>query len=154
METESEAVMKTGPVEKIYEAYSAIADERVTLKDDHGEVFSSDRKKAYTVTFKDDVYASDDNATYWQGYAGYPVLAVLFLQGRLPLNMETAQQFRDINWHELNEKFKRDYHSALESVMKERQLDQEKIAKETSEVYDRLKRLDISIRRGKSRTLK
>ena len=74
---------KTGPIEKIYEAYTAIADDRITMHEDHAEVFSSDRSKSYTVSWKDNAYSSDDSATYWQGYPGYPVIAVLMLQGRL-----------------------------------------------------------------------
>ena len=140
---------KLPPIEKIYEAYTAIADERVSLYADHGEVLSSDLCKTYTVSFKDDVYASDDNATYWQAYAGYPVIAVLFKQGRLAYDEKTAEQFKGINWNGLNKRFKRKYSEALAYVMEERKLDQEAIEAQTRKVYDDLQKLDISIRRGK-----
>ena len=74
---------KVPPIEKIHEAYSAIADERVALKENEAEVKSSDLSKKYLVTWKDDTYSSNDNASYWQGYIGYPVIAVLMLQGKL-----------------------------------------------------------------------
>ena len=145
---------KLPPKEKIYEAYSALADKRVTLKDDHGEVLSSDRSKSYTIAFEENVYSSNDNSTYWQGYAGYPVIAVLFLQGKLPFKKETADKFKDINWNSLNKQFKRDYKTAAEYIMKERQLDYQSIEEETDKVYEALKNLDIVIKRGKLRPVK
>lgn len=79
---------KMPPVEKIYEAWSAVADGRVTIDDAarKATVVSSDRTREYTVSWSDDgsVYNSNDNATYWRGYAGYPVIAVMMMQGRLP----------------------------------------------------------------------
>ena len=145
---------KLPPIEKIYEAYSAIADQRVALKDDHGEVFSSDRRKCYTVSFDGNTYSSNDNATYWQGYAGYPVIAVLLLQGKLPFHEKTAELFRDINWNSLNDQYKRNYRKAAESVMKQRGMDIEKIEKETQEVYEALGKLDIVIKRGQIRPVR
>ncbi len=143
---------KLPPLEKIYEAYSAIADGRVFMHPDYAEVFSSDRKKSYTVSFDGIVYASDDNATYWQGYAGYPVLAVLFLQGRLKYKRETAMLFEGVNWNALNKKHQRDYHAAVKQVMEERNLDEEAIAKEAEEIYESLAKLDIVVKRGKKRS--
>ena len=72
---------KLPPIEKIYEAYSAIADNRIALHENYAAVLSSDKSKEYTVGWNGNVYTSDDNATYWQGYAGYPVIAVLMEAG-------------------------------------------------------------------------
>lgn len=140
---------KLPPIEKIYEAYSAIADQRVVLKQDHGEVFSSDHSKCYTVSFDEDTYSSNDNASYWQGYAGYPVIAVLFLQGRLPFNPQTADLFKEIPWNSLNKEYKRDYSKAVESVMTQRNMDTEAIRKETEAVYQAMKQLPITMKRSK-----
>ena len=72
---------KLPPVEKIYEAWSAVADGRVAIDEAarKATVVSSDRTREYTVSWSDDgsVYTSNDNATYWRGYAGYPVIAVM-----------------------------------------------------------------------------
>ena len=74
---------KIPPIAKIYEAYSCIADGRIELKDEDAKVTSSDNKKTYLVKWKDNVYSSNDNASFWQGYPGYPVIAVLMLQNKL-----------------------------------------------------------------------
>ncbi len=139
---------KTGPIEKIYEAYTAIADDRITMHEDHAEVFSSDRSKSYTVSWKDNVYSSDDSATYWQGYPGYPVIAVLMLQGRLLYDEAIASQFKDINWNKLNKEYKRDYTGAFEHIVEERHLDEETIKKEAETVYAQLKELDITLKKA------
>jgi len=145
---------KLPPIEKVYEAYSAIADGRITMHENHAIVSSSDRSKEYTVTWDGDAYASDDNATYWQGYPGYPVLAVLMLQGRVPLDTETAALFRGINWKQLNAKFKRDYAKAAAAAMENIDCgpgEKEKIAAEVRGVYEAIALLDIQVKRGSSR---
>ena len=98
--------VKLPPIEKIHEAYSAIADKRVVLKENEAEVSSSDLTKTYMVKWKDEVYSSNDNASYWQGYIGYPIIAVLMLQGKLPLNQEIAMYFQGINWKKINTEYK------------------------------------------------
>ena len=71
--------MKKVPLAKVYEALSAISSKRVIMNDTEAIVYSSDNKKQYKVQWLDNKYTSNDNATYWQGYSGYPVIAVLML---------------------------------------------------------------------------
>lgn len=109
--------MKTPPLAKVYEALTTIASNRIKMFDNYAIVSSSNLKKSYTVTWKNNQYASNDNATYWQGYPGYPIIAVLFLQGRLNLNTSCLPYLKDINWHELNEQYKRNYDEAILAVL-------------------------------------
>lgn len=162
---------KLPPIEKIYEAYSAIADDRVTIHShqtggnravgqreqpqqaEHvgqASVLSSNRAKAYTVAWSGKKYTSNDNATYWQGYAGYPVIAVLMLQSILPLNKEMAAQFAGINWTKANAAAKRDYVRAVETVFAQLPCDEERkseIRAEVARVYEVLQTLDIEVGR-------
>lgn len=85
------------PIQKILEAYTAIVDNHVNLTENEAKVTSSNGAKTYTVSWENDVYHSNDNATYWQGYAGYPVIAVLMLQGKLPFNQKLADNFKAVN---------------------------------------------------------
>nr|WP_231121283.1 hypothetical protein [Limosilactobacillus reuteri] len=100
---------KFPPIEKILEAYTAIADNHVKLENDQALVTSSNEAKTYTVTFHDNTYTSNDNASYWQGYLGYPGIAVLMLQGKLPYDKELAQQFAGVDWNKINQEYKRNY---------------------------------------------
>ena len=142
---------KLPPLEKTYEAMSAIADGRVRMAAGRAAVASSDGAKEYTVTWDGNAYTSNDNATYWQGYAGYPVIAVLMLQGKLPLDKEIAAQFSGVNWAELNKKYKRDYAKAAGEAMRVRGIDAERAAGAAERVMDGLKKLAVSIKRGSLR---
>ena len=87
---------KLPPVEKVYEAWTALVDDRYDLSPEALIVRSSDGSKEYRVTWDDEGrYRSNDNATFWQGYAGYPVIMALMLQGRVPFNGEVAAWVKD-----------------------------------------------------------
>lgn len=139
---------KLPPIEKIYEAYSALADNRINLEENSAKVLSSDGSKSYQVTWNENTYASTDNATYWQGYPGYPVIGVLILQAKLSVDQTIFKHFSGINWNSLNKKHKRNYRAALLEVFAEKQLSQkciDEIEEKTQQVFDQLKTLDLKI---------
>lgn len=138
---------KLPPVEKVFEAWTAIEDKRVTLHDDYAEVASSDGSKGYTVRFDGSRFSSDDNATFWRGYAGYPVIAVLMLQGRLPFDSPQAALWKDVNWKEINTRFKNNYARAVEEVARERNIDLGASYRAAEAVLADLRLLPIEIKR-------
>ena len=147
-------MLKMPPLAKIYEAYTCIADKRIKLEENRALVSSSDGKKNYTVKWQGNCYVSNDNASFWQGYPGYPILAVLMLQKRLPFKEEIISLNEDlkyvilhINWHELNLKYKRDYEKAVDEVLSKINYDTNEIKKETEKIYEELKNLPIEIKR-------
>jgi hypothetical protein len=108
------------PKAKIYEALTAVADGRVSLKgDEAAEVLSSDGTKTYIVEWSADLgqITSNDNASYWQGYMGYPIIAVLMVLGRLDFDASVAEALSGINWKQTNRKFRNDYGKAIESIL-------------------------------------
>ncbi len=139
------------PIEKILEAYTAIADGHVKLENDQALVTSSNEAKTYTVTFHDNIYTSNDNASYWQGYLGYPGIAVLMLQGKLPYDKELAQQFAGVDWNKVNQEYKRNYAQAADAVMTTKGIDKKKAETELHHVYNALKQLPIIVKRGSLR---
>jgi len=111
---------KVPPKAKIYEALTAVADGRVKLKgDETAEVLSSDGTKTYIVEWSADSrqFMSNDNASYWQGYIGYPIVAVLMALGRLDFDGRVAEALSDIAWKQMNRRFRNDYDKAVESVL-------------------------------------
>lgn len=120
---------KLPPIQKIYEAYSALADDRFDLRPEEATITSSDGSRTYTVRWQDGLYRSTDNATYWQGYAGYPVIVVLLLQGLLPYDAEIAGWFKGIPWKALNDAHKRDYGAALQEAFQMAGLTEEQTAR-------------------------
>ena len=138
---------KMPPVEKVYEAWTALADHRVVMGEGYADVSSSDGEKSYVVRFSGNQYSSDDNATYWQGYPGYPVIAVLMLQGRLPLDWNEANLWGGINWTQLNKKHKNKYWEAVEEASAEKGIDLQKSAQAAKNVMEALEKLPIEIKR-------
>jgi hypothetical protein len=110
---------KMPPPIKVYEALGAIADGRIRFEDEHRAlVESSEGDKTYEVEISDDgrEISSNDNASYWQGYLGYPAIAVLLMRGlyRPPANVIDA--LAGIPWKEINSRFKNDYDRTLAEV--------------------------------------
>ena len=145
---------KFPPIEKMLEAYTAIADGHVKLENDQALVTSSNETKTYTVTFHDNTYTSNDNASYWQGYLGYPGIAVLMLQGKLPYDKELAQQFAGVDWNKINQEYKRNYAQAADAVMTAKGIDKKKAETELHHVYNVIKQLSIIVKRGSLRSPK
>lgn len=109
------------PLIKVYEAMGALGDGRVRLQDGgRAQVTSSEGNKTYDVEISADnrEISSNDNASYWQGYLGYPGIAVLLARGfyRPPANVIDA--LAGVPWKELNRRFRNDYDKTLEAVSK------------------------------------
>lgn len=150
-------MIKLPPIEKIPEAYSAIADNRIIMSEKTATVDSSDYTKRYTVTWDNDIYTSNDNASIWQGYSGYPMIAVLMLQGKLPFKSTIASYFKGINWKALNTKYKNKYDKALGEVLgslKQDGIDTDLINTEIYKVYESIRTLDIQTKRSGIRPVK
>lgn len=165
---------KEVPIEKVFEAWTALADHRVIMKTEpahpltptgedsapegnlketsgikagEAQVSSSDGEKVYTVRWAGNQYSSDDNATFWQGYPGYPVIAVLMLRGILPFDEKEATLWKNINWTQQNKKFKNNYAEAVADIAKERGINLEKSYEEARKVRKILDTLPIEIKR-------
>lgn len=140
---------KMPPKAKIYEALSAVADGRVTLKEAcEAEVASSDGERTYTVQWSDDLrrFSSSDNASHWQGYTGYPIIAVLLLTGRIHFETETAAFLAGVPWKHLNDRFKRDYAKAVDYVLLEvarKGGDRAAIVQQVESIYTQLAALQL-----------
>lgn len=146
--------VKVPPIEKIHEAYSAIVDNRVVLRETEAEVSSSNYAKKYLVTWENETYSSNDNASYWKGYLGYPIIAVLMLQGKLSFDKNIAGYFKGINWKELNTQHKNNYSEVVKQIMEEFELDGincDKINAEIEKVYQEIQQLTINTKRSSLR---
>ncbi len=142
---------KLPPREKVAEAYTAIIDRRVYINTDSAKVKSSELNKEYLIKWKDNVYYSNDNSSYWQGYLGYPVIAVLMLQNKLSLNREIALYFKGVEWNKLNKENKRDYKKVVELIIGNLKVEKkEKIYLELDKVVEEIKNLDVKLTRKKN----
>lgn len=97
---------------------------------------------------------SNDNASYWQGYAGYPVVAVLLALGRIDFNAEIAKSLAGVPWKRINDRFKRDYDKAVDCVLEELEakgVDKAAVIQQVESIYAQLAALKIE--RGPRTTL-
>ncbi|MEM2121812.1 MAG: hypothetical protein QXU20_04110 [Candidatus Woesearchaeota archaeon] len=112
---------KLPPNVKVLEALGCLGDDRIVLKGENkAVVYSSERKRAYLVVFYPEtnkVY-SDDNASKFHHYIGYPIIAFFMKKGIIEYDKNLAEKLRGINWHKLNTDFKRDY-AKVEEYAKE-----------------------------------
>jgi hypothetical protein len=113
---------KQPPVAKVYEAFSAVAAGRVQLTGPgRAIVRSSNDQRAYDVWWEDGglTVFSTDNASKFQGYAGYPIIAVLLVLGVVHADTAVMTPLAHIDWHELNARFKRRYDEAVDHALSE-----------------------------------
>jgi hypothetical protein len=104
----------------VFEAFSAVADGRVRLAGPgSATVTSSGGDRVYDVSWSEDgrTISSNDNASYWQGYLGYPALAVLLERGELRAGEDVVRALAGVPWHDLNAQFRRDYDAAVAHVL-------------------------------------
>ncbi len=105
----------------VYEALSAVADGRVRLLGPtNAEVVSSTGARTYALAWSEDgcTYSSNDNASYWHGSMGYPIIAVALARGQLAYDSAIAAQLAGIPWKALVDAAKHDYGEALEVALR------------------------------------
>ena len=139
---------KMPPVAKIYEAFSVLADGRIKLEENKATITSSNDEKQYTVVWNENEITSNDNATVWQGYPGYPVIAVWLMKNRISYQKDIIKYFKNIDWHEINKQNKRDYQKGIEDILnalREDNIDTEKIEEEVNRIYFAIENLDFKI---------
>lgn len=151
----SGAAWKMPPLIKVFEALGAVGDGRVHEKGaGAAEVVSSDGSKTYRVEMSADggEVSSNDNASYWQGYLGYPGIAVMLVRGLLSARVETTRALAGIPWKEINRRFKNDYErtgAEVARIVNERGADFDGIQTEAESILDALRAM--APRRGARR---
>jgi hypothetical protein len=108
------------PRVKIYEALGAIADGRVELDapDGGGRVGSSTGDKTYIVEVGADgrEVVANDNASYWQGYLGYPAIAILIARGLYAPDASVLAALKAIPWKIINRRNRNDWERTIAEV--------------------------------------
>ncbi|EZQ01728.1 MULTISPECIES: hypothetical protein [Acidianus] len=138
--------LKLPPRIKVLEALGAISDGRIKKKgEEEYEVISSEGDRKYRVFIRDDSAFSDDNGTKFRGYVGYPIIAVLMLEGKLSYSKRISEVLKGIDWRKLNETYK-NYAKVEDIVLKKAEesgISRDEINKEVEEVINELRRLSL-----------
>ena len=139
---------KHPPITKIYEAIGSVADGRVEVNGDSGKVYSSSRNKYYDINFDPNKKAimSNDNASYWKGYMGYPSIAFLMAKGLLSYDENLGQVMKGVAWKDINQKFKNDFDKALEYILSSKsEAERRQLREFVDKVNEELGGLDLSL---------
>jgi hypothetical protein len=99
------------PLNKVYEALGAIGDKRIEVDGNTAKVYSSSRNKYYDVIYDPANFtiSSNDNASYYVGYLGYPAIAMLLMKSSVTYDPKLAKYLTGFAWKDINQKFKNDY---------------------------------------------
>ncbi len=129
---------------KVLEALGAVADGRVEVDGHKGKVTSSMKTKRYTVIQEEKRNAifSNDNASRWQGYMGYPIIAFLMKKGDVRYDEKVAEAMKGFRWKELNKKFD-DYSETREYVKRNCNLDKEDLEGAVDAIMRQLRNLGL-----------
>lgn len=148
-------------ISKIYEALTAIADNRMELSEDKrtAKCFSSSKGKFYEIEYDKETRSimSNDNTAFFKGEISYPMIAMLMLLGELPYTVELANYFINIPWKDLLQKHKKkgknDYDAGVAEVLatlSEKEIDITPIKTEVEKIHKIA--LDLKLERlGKMR---
>lgn len=111
-------------INKVYEALSAIADNRIQLiSNTKGRQTSTSGNKFYTITYDPTTGAmmSDDNVAYWTDSISHAMIAFLLKTGRIDYNPKFLPYLANIKWKDINQKFKNDFDKSTEYILSELQ---------------------------------
>lgn len=138
------------PKIKIYEALGSIIDGRVEVIGDEGKVFSSTGNKFYQVQYdpKTGSIMSNDNASYFVGYLGYPAIAFLMKKGVITYNRNWEEAMKGIPWKDINQKFKNDFKKTKEhslSLAATRGFNKKELIKEVDAIYEQIVSLELNL---------
>jgi len=132
---------------KVLEALGAVVDGRVRLVGEgRCEVVSSEGDRVYNVVVEGGFVYSNDNGTLYRGYVGYPILACLMAEGKLPIDAELGEKLRGVPWRRLNEQYKR-YEEVLKRIYAERGIERERAEAYIDAVLRRLAAMRLRLKK-------
>jgi hypothetical protein len=139
--------LRLPPRIKVLEALGAVVDGRVRLVGEgRCEVVSSEGDRVYDVVVEGGFVYSNDNGTLYRGYVGYPILACLMAEGRLPIDAEFGEKLRGVTWRRLNEQYKR-YEEVLKRIYAERGIERERAEAYIDAVLRRLAAMRLRLKK-------
>jgi len=135
-------------ISRIYEALTAIADNRIELNGNSASCYSSDENRVYEIQYDPIIGSimSNDNTAYYTYSLSYPMIAYLMLIGKIPYEQKLLEILKDICWEDIYKQFKNDYDKSIKIVMgelKSEGTDVEFIRREIEKIYNFILNLKI-----------
>jgi hypothetical protein len=136
-------------ISKIYEAITAVADDRIEIIDQtHAKCYSSSRNKFYEIelNLEKNEIMSNDNMAYWSRCISYPMIAYLMKIGRIDVPAYLYTDLKGYNWKDIDTKFKDNYDKAVNFVLedlKEKGCNVEQIKSDIEIIFQNSKKLEL-----------
>lgn len=114
-------IWKKPHISKIYEALTAVADDRFEIKGNKAKCYSSSGEKFYDIEYDpiNGGIMSNDNTAYFTYSLSYPMIGYLMLINKIPYEKKLLEILKDICWKDINQKFKNDYDKSIKLVLGE-----------------------------------
>ncbi len=134
-------IWKKPHILRIYEALTAIADDRVEMNGNKARCYSLTSEKFYDIQYDpiNGSIMSNDNSAYYTFSLSYPMIAYLMLIKKIPYNEKLIEILQNICWEDINKSFKNDYDKSIKFVLgelKKEGQDVEVIRMEIKKIYD------------------
>lgn len=135
-------------ISKVYEALSAIADDRIKIDGNQAKCYSTSGNKFYDITYDPATNSimSNDNSAYYTDTLSYPMIAFLMLVGQIKYNINLLKPLTDIKWKDINQLFKNDYDQSLNFILndlKSKNFDTQFIIAQIDQIYAQVCKLNL-----------
>jgi len=141
-------IWKKPHISKIYEALTAIADDRIEINGNKAKCYSPTGDKFYDIQYDpiNGGIMSNDNSAYYTYALSYPMIAYLMLINKIPYEKKLLDILKDICWNDINKSFKNDYDKSIKLVLGELKSEGEDIdfiKNEVQKIYNFVCKLEI-----------
>lgn len=141
-------IWKKPHISKIYEALTAIADERIEINGNKAKCYSSTGEKFYDITYDPKIGSimSNDNSAFYTYSLSYPMIAYLMLINEIPYEQKLLEILKNICWNEINKSLKNDYDKAIKLVLgelKKEGQDVDFIRNEIQKIYNFVCKMEV-----------
>ncbi len=141
-------IWKKPHIFKIYEALTAIADDRIEINGNNAKCYSFAGDKFYDIQYDpiNGGIMSNDNSAYYTYSLSYPMIAYLMSINKIPYEKKLLDILKDICWNDINKSFKNDYDKSIKLVLgelKREGQDIDFIRNEIQKIYNFVCKLEI-----------
>jgi len=150
-------IWKKPHISKIYEALTAIADNRIQISGNNkARCYSSSKNKYYEIEFdpKTNSIMSNDNTAFYKNTISYPMIAYLMMINRIAYDKKVLVNLKDIHWKDINQKVKNNYDLAIQTVLNDLKIkgvDVNSIETIVENIYTEVNKLKLSFLGTKKR---
>lgn len=112
-------IWKKPHISRIYEALTAIADNRIEINGNRAKCYEFGNDRVYDIQYDpvNGSIMSNDNAAFYTYSLSYPIIAYLMLIGKIPYQKKLLEIFKDVCWKDINQHFKNNYDKSIRFLL-------------------------------------